>query len=101
MSTHAEDLHEEIRRLRIRISSFTTAQLNAPDANNVSRRERIRMSLQELADVRATGVVPQLSDRVLADQVVVLLMDCQPEYGASDDQTRHALGIAQDLRRRL
>ena len=101
MSTHAEDLHEEIRRLRIRISSFTTAQLNAPDANNVSRRERIRMSLQELADVRATGVVPQLSDRVLADQVVVLLMDCQPEYGASDDQTRQALSIAQDLRRKL
>ncbi|MDK8345836.1 hypothetical protein QP868_02830 [Brevibacterium sp. UMB1308A] len=101
MSTHAEDLHDEIRRLRIRISSFTTAQLNAPDANNVSRRERIRMSLQELADVRATGVVPQLSDRVLADQVVVLLMDCQPEYGASDDQTRQALGIAQDIRRRL
>lgn len=101
MSAHAEDLHDEIRRLRIRISSFTTAQLNAPDANNVSRRERIRMSLQELADVRATGVVPQLSDRVLADQVVVLLMDCQPEYGASDDQTRQALSIAQDLRRRL
>lgn len=101
MSTHAEDLHDEIRRLRIRISSFTTAQLNAPVANNVSRRERIRMSLQELADVRATGVVPQLSDRVLADQVVVLLMDCQPEYGASDDQTRQALSIAQDLRRRL
>ncbi|EFG47271.1 hypothetical protein HMPREF0183_1535 [Brevibacterium mcbrellneri ATCC 49030] len=101
MSTHAEDLHDEIRRLQIRISSFTTAQLNAPDANNVSRRERIRMSLQELADVRATGVVPQLSDRVLADQVVVLLMDCQPEYGASDDQTRQALSIAQDLRRRL
>lgn len=101
MSTHAEDLHEEIRRLRIRISSFTTAQLNAPDANNVSRRERIRMSLQELAEVRSTEVVPQLSDRVLADQVVVLLMDCQPEYGASDDQTRQALSIAQDLRRRL
>ena len=101
MSAHAEDLHDEIRRLRIRISSFTTAQLNAPDANNVSRRERIRMSLQELADVRATGVVPQLSDRVLADQVVVLLMDCQPEYGASDDQTRQALSIAQDLRRKL
>ena len=101
MNTHAEDLHEEIRRLRVRISSFTTAQLNAPGANNVSRRERIRMSLQELADVRATGVVPQLSDRVLADQVVVLLMDCQPEYGASDDQTRQALGIAQDIRRRL
>ena len=101
MSTHAEALHEEIRRLRIRISSFTTAQLNAPDANNVSRRERIRMSLQELADVRSTGVVPQLSDRVLADQVVVLLMDCQPEYGASDDQTRQALSIAQDLRRQL
>ena len=101
MNTHAEDLHEEIRRLRIRISSFTTAQLNAPDANNVSRRERIRMSLQELADVRATGVVPQLSDRVLADQIVVLLTDCQPEYGASDDQTRQALHLAQDLRRRL
>ena len=101
MSTHAEALHEEIRRLRIRISSFTTAQLNAPDANNVSRRERIRMSLQELADVRSTGVVPQLSDRVLADQAVVLLMDCQPEYGASDDQTRQALSIAQDLRRQL
>ena len=45
--------------------------------------------------------MPVLEDRVLADQVVVLLTDCLPEYGATDTQTATALTIAEDLRRDL
>ena len=45
--------------------------------------------------------VPDRGDRVLADQVVVLLTDCLPEYGATDQQTARALLIAQELRHDL
>lgn len=101
MTPHAEDLHDEIRRLRNRVAGFTTEQLNAPDANSVTRREHIRMTLQALADIRSAGTVPVLNDRVLADQLVVLLTDCQPEYGATEEQTQQALAIARELRLRL
>lgn len=94
--TKAAALLEEVRRLRLRVTSLTTLQLDD------GRRAVIREALAQLSDLRADGrAVPELEDRVLADQVVVLLTDCLPEYGATDDQTARALVIAQGLRRAL
>jgi hypothetical protein len=92
----AAELHEEVRRLRLRVTALTTPQLDA------GRRTRIRSALERLSDVGAQGrPVPDRGDRVLADQVVVLLTDCLPEYGATDQQTARALLIAQELRHDL
>ncbi|GAA4515822.1 hypothetical protein [Brevibacterium yomogidense] len=92
----AAALLEEVGRLRLRVTSLTTRQLDD------GRRAVIREALAHLSDLCAEGrAVPELEDRVLADQVVVLLTDCLPEYGATDDQTARALVIAQDLRHAL
>lgn len=94
--TKAAALLEEVRRLRVRVMGLSTSQLDE------GRRTRIREALTGLSDLRAHGRrVPLLEDRVLADQVVVLLTDCLPEYGATDVQTASALTIAEDLRRDL
>ena len=45
--------------------------------------------------------MPVLADRVLGDQLVVLLQDCLPEYGAAPAVTARALQIAVELRRHL
>lgn len=95
-TAQAAELHEEVRRLRLRVTALTTPQLDD------GRRVRIRAALAELSAVAADSrPVPDRGDRVLADQVVVLLTDCLPEYGASDRQTAAALRIAQRLRRDL
>src|SRR5690606_3974617 len=92
----AAELHEEVRRLRLRVTALTTPQLDA------GRRTRIRSALERLSELGAQGrPVPDRGDRVLADQVVVLLTDCLPEYGATDQQTERALLIAQELRHDL
>lgn len=92
----AAALLEEVRRLRVRVMGLSTPQLDS------GRRPRIREALAHLSDLRADGRrVPVLEDRVLADQVVVLLTDCLPEYGATDTQTATALTIAEELRRDL
>lgn len=94
--TKAAALLEEVRRLRLRVTSLTTVQLDE------GRRALIREALIRLSDLRADGrPVPELGDRVLADQVVVLLTDCLPEYGATEGQTARALTLAQELRRAL
>jgi len=94
--TTAAALLEEVRRLRLRVMGLSTPQLDG------GRRMRIREALANLSDLRANGrEVPVLADRVLADQVVVLLTDCLPEYGATDAQTARALTIAQGLRHDL
>jgi hypothetical protein len=95
-TARAAELHEEVRRRRRRVTALTTPQLDA------GRRTHIRTALRRLSDVGAHGrPVPDLGDRVLADQVVVLLTDCLPEYGATDQQTVRALRIAQELRQDL
>lgn len=74
MTTAAAELETEIRRLRIRIISLTTAQLDeaAPPAS--SRRAAIREALTEFSRVGSDArPVPELGDQNLADQVVVLL----------------------------
>lgn len=94
--TKAAALLEEVSRLRLRVTSLTQPQLDA------GRRDAIRDALARLSELRADGrPVPDRSDRVLADQVVVLLTDCLPENGASEAQTASALALAQDLRRAL
>jgi hypothetical protein len=90
-TARAAELHEEVRRLRLRVTALTTPQLDA------GRRTHIRTALRRLSDVGAHGrPVPDLGDRV-----VVLLTDCLPEYGATDQQTVRALRIAQELRQDL
>ncbi|WP_029089604.1 hypothetical protein [Brevibacterium album] len=92
----AADLHEEIRRLRIRVTGLTAAALDA------GARTAVRAALRELAELSAEArPVPDLGDRVLADQLVVLLSDCLPEYGAPEPATAEALRIAVRLRRAL
>ena len=135
MNTHAAaDLHEEVRRLRIRITSLASSphldhSLDAVLADGRTRRQAIREALSSLAALSlatrpvrstvlmaATGAhtasapeapagsvpaVPDLGDRVLADQLVVLLLDCSPEYGANAAVTEKARAIAVQLRREL
>lgn len=134
MNTHAAaDLHEEVRRLRIRITSLASSphpghNLDAVLADGRNRRQAIREALSTLAALSltarparsslmaATGAhtasapevpagsvptVPDLGDRVIADQLVVLLLDCAPEYGANPAVTEKARDIAVQLRREL
>lgn len=135
MNPHAAaGLHEEVRRLRIRITSLATSphrehSLDAVLGEGRTRRQAVREALAELAvlslatrPVRstvlmaATGAhtasapeapagsvptVPDLGDRVLADQLVVLLLDCSPGYGANAAVTEKARTIAVQLRREL
>ncbi|GAA4393189.1 hypothetical protein AB0I45_11115 [Brevibacterium sp. NPDC049920] len=92
----AADLHTEIRRLRIRIAGLSGDELDA------GRRTEIRSALSALSALSADGrPVPALADRVLGDQLVVLLQDCLPEYGAAPAVTARALQIAVELRRHL
>ncbi|MCT1656887.1 hypothetical protein [Brevibacterium luteolum] len=109
----AAGLHEEIRRLRIRITSLAASphrehSLDALSADGRTRRQHIRAALAQLADLSLRGrragavsAVPDLGDRVLADQLVVLLLDCAPEYGASAAVTEQVHDLAVDLRRAL
>lgn len=107
----AADLHTEVRRLRVRISGLSNAQLAAPaevpagsqpEPSIPTRRDAIRAALAALSELRAEGrPVPDLGDRLLSDQVVVLLQDCLPEYGATEAQCRRALDIARQLRHAL
>ncbi|MFB9775243.1 hypothetical protein [Brevibacterium otitidis] len=109
----AAGLHEEVRRLRLRVTSLAASphrehSLDAVSADGRTRRQLIRAALAQLADLslrgRRTGAVPavpDLGDRVLADQLVVLLLDCAPEYGASAAVTEQAHDLAVDLRRAL
>ncbi|UVI37305.1 hypothetical protein [Brevibacterium spongiae] len=74
MTTAAAELETEVRRLRIRIISLTTAHLDeaAPPAR--SRRETIHAALDEFSRIGSGArPVPRLGDQNLADQVVVLL----------------------------
>ncbi|WP_295689485.1 hypothetical protein, partial [uncultured Brevibacterium sp.] len=88
--------HTEIRRLRIRIAGLSGDELDA------GRRTEIRSALSALSALSADGrPVPALADRVLGDQLVVLLQDCLPEYGAAPAVTARALQIAVELRRHL
>lgn len=92
----AADLHTEVRRLRIRIAGLSGPELDA------GRRAAIRDALAALSALSAAGrPVPALADRVLGDQLVVLLQDCLPEYGAAPAVTARALQIAMELRRHL
>lgn len=112
----AAELEAEIRRLRLRISGFTTAQLDElvgesgtePGVGMIPRRVRVRGALAQLAALdsrnhpgRASLTVPDLGDRVLADQVVVLLSEFLPVNGAGAAQTQAALEIARSLRQDL
>lgn len=134
MNTHAAaDLHEEVRRLRIRITSLASSphpghNLDAVLADGRNRRQAIREALASLAALSLTAcsarsnlmaapgmhtasapeapagsvpTVPDLGDRVIADQLVVLLLDCAPEYGANPAVTEKARDIAVQLRREL
>lgn len=129
----AADLHAEVRRLRIRVTSLAASphpghNLDAVLADGRNRRQPIREALASLAALSltarsarsslmaATGAhtasapeapagsvptVPDLGDRVIADQLVVLLLDCAPEYGANPAVTEKARDIAVQLRREL
>ena len=159
MNPHAAaGLHEEVRRLRLRITSLATSphrehSLDAVLGEGRTRRQAVREALDELAvlslaghpapataaeavDRRAPAAeamsgrepagssvsddagaeacagaagakrdgvppVPDLGDRVLADQLVVLLLDCAPEYGADPAVTEKAHDLAVTLRRGL
>ncbi|WP_181275521.1 hypothetical protein [Brevibacterium oceani] len=107
MTTAAEELETEVRRLRIRIISLTPAQLDEATATAPSRRQAIIDALAEFSSITsARREVPWLSDQALADQVVVLL-----EHGLStsarlsederDDQIRTLTEAAVRLRRAL
>ena len=74
MTTAAAELETEIRRLRIRIISLTTAQLDEAASPASSRRAAIREALTEFSQIGSDArPVPALGDQNLADQVVVLL----------------------------
>ncbi|WP_344306207.1 hypothetical protein, partial [Brevibacterium samyangense] len=74
----------------------------SPAAFESGARDHVRGALTALSDLAAAGrPVPDFGDRVLADQLVVLLTDCLPEYGADPVVTERALTIATDLRRDL
>ncbi|MYM20636.1 hypothetical protein GSY69_11860 [Brevibacterium sp. 5221] len=73
-----------------------------PGGSPPTRREAIRAALSELSALRADGrPVPDLGDRVLGDQLVVLLSDCLPAYGATEAECARAVRIAAGLRRAL
>lgn len=83
MTTAAAELETEVRRLRIRIISLTTAQLDEAAPPAPSRRAAIREALTEFSQVGSEArPVPELADQNLADQVVVLL-----EHGLRSAQT--------------
>ena len=74
MTTAAAELETEVRRLRIRIISLTTAQLDEAAPPAPSRRAVIREALAEFSAIGSEArPVPELGDQNLADQVVVLL----------------------------
>lgn len=74
MTTAAAELETEVRRLRIRIISLTTAQLDEAVPRAPSRRAAIREALNEFSSIGSDArPVPELGDQNLADQVVVLL----------------------------
>lgn len=74
MTTAAAELEAEVRRLRIRIISLTTAQLDEAAPPAASRRAAIRAALTEFSQVGSEArPVPELADQNLVDQVVVLL----------------------------
>ena len=83
MTTAAAELETEVRRLRIRIISLTTAQLDEAAPPAPSRRAAIRGALAEFSSIGSDArPVPELGDQNLADQVVVLL-----EHGLRAAQT--------------
>ncbi len=83
MTTAAAELETEVRRLRIRIISLTTAQLDEAAPPAPSRRAAIRGALTEFSHIGSDSrPVPELGDQNLADQVVVLL-----EHGLHSAQT--------------
>ena len=91
---------QEIRRLRIRITALSSAQLDE-EVSGSTRRELIRAFLADIAacDELARTSVPVLSDRALADQATVLLGELA-EHG--DEKTaRQAAGLARSLRLQL
>ncbi|SMX76979.1 hypothetical protein BI49514_01168 [Brevibacterium iodinum ATCC 49514] len=74
MTTAAAELETEMRRLRVRIISLTTAQLDEAAPPSPSRRAAIREALAEFSAIGSEDrPVPELGDQTLADQVVVLL----------------------------
>ncbi|WP_349828749.1 hypothetical protein [Brevibacterium litoralis] len=96
MNDAAADLLQEIRRLRVRMAGIKPADLEA------GGRVRIQEALASLSALAADArPVPDLGDRVLGDQLVVLLTDCLPEYGAEESTTRRALAVATQLRQEL
>lgn len=121
----AADLLTEVRRLRIRLTQLSGSDLGEPASAPVpdggsaaeaastsaapspavapgSRREAVYSALAALAALDdAPAEVPQLGDRVLADQLTVLLADCLPDAGAPAEQTEAAFEIAVALRRAL
>ncbi|MGO3022712.1 MAG: hypothetical protein ACTIIH_05665 [Brevibacterium sp.] len=83
MTTAAAELETEVRRLRIRIISLTTAQLDEAAPPAPTRRAAIREALTEFSQVGSEArAVPELADQNLADQVVVLV-----EHGLRSAQT--------------
>ncbi|MGC2940204.1 MULTISPECIES: hypothetical protein [unclassified Brevibacterium] len=74
MTTAAAELETEVRRLRIRIISLTTAQLDEAAPPAPTRRAAIREALTEFSAIASDSrPVPELGDQNLADQVVVVL----------------------------
>ena len=83
MTTAAAELETEVRRLRIRIISLTTAQLDEAVPRAPSRLAAIREALNGFSSIGSDArPVPELGDQNLADQVVVLL-----EHGLRAAQT--------------
>jgi hypothetical protein len=107
MITAAAELETEVRRLRIRIISLTTAQLDEVAPQSPSRREVIIAALAEFSTIASDGrEVPWLGDQALADQVVVLLdhgMKASEDLPEPDreEQVRTLTEAAVRLRRAL
>ena len=86
-----EAVDVELGRLATRLATLGPARLARPAQDGVSRADRVRPVLQELAD-RAADLegrprrpVPVLAPHALADQLVVLVRDVL--VAAGDDQT--------------
>ena len=107
MTTAEAELETEVRRLRIRIISLTTAQLDEAAPPSPSRRGAIIGSLAEFSAIGSGHrEVPRLGDQHLADQVVVLLdhgLRASRELSetARDEQIRTLTEAAVRLRRAL
>lgn len=107
MTTAAAELETEVRRLRIRIISLTSTQLDEAAPPAASRREAIRSALTEFSALGSQArPVPQLGDQNLADQVVVLLehglhSSADLPEAVRDERIRALTEAAVRLRRRL